>query len=75
MHLILFSNINIETDTSAYEGQYETRMRAKDVNLALLDADINIANCPNSNEKRNQTAENGQWLPQGIHEGVIVGHL
>jgi hypothetical protein len=43
--------------------------------LPLLDADIDVANDPCGKEDSHQASEDGKRLAQGIHQGVVIGHL
>lgn len=43
--------------------------------LPLLDADVDIADGPCGKEDSHQASEDGKWLAQGIHQGVVVSHL
>ena len=43
--------------------------------LPLLDADIEVAKEPYTNKDGQKTGEDGQWLAQGVHQGVVIGHL
>lgn len=48
-----------------------SRMR----DLPLLNADIKVANEPDTKKDGQKTSEDGKWLAKGIHQGVVIGHL
>lgn len=68
------SDLNIKTGTGSIKRQYETCF-FQNAHLPLLDAGVDAAKEPNSNKEGEQTTEDGERLTEGIHKGVVIGHL